>query len=102
HEAEMLDHALETVAALPPRMIAGDALEVLPRLASELPAGRALVVFHAATRAHVPQEHRAQFDEAIAALGQERPLFWLSLEAGALHPDPRVPARLPAHVLGLR
>jgi hypothetical protein len=102
HELDVLERALAIARPASPRMIAGDAAEVLPRLAAELPPGRAVVVFHAATRNHVPREHRDRFDGAIVALGRDRPLFWLSLEAGALALDPRVPRGLPAHVLGLR
>ena len=101
HEADLLDRALAVVAADPPRVLAGDAVEILPALAREFPTAQALVVFHAATRAHVPEPRREAFDEAIAALGRDRPLFWLSLE-GPLLPDVRVPPRVPLHVLGLR
>ena len=101
HQAELLDRALTTVAEKPPRIIAGDAVEVLPVLAQELPSGVALVVFHAATRAHVPESRRPAFDAAIEGLGRDRPLFWLSLE-GSLYADDRVPRRFGTHVLGLR
>jgi hypothetical protein len=38
------------------------------------------VVFHAATRMHVPGEQRAAFDEAIDSLGATGPLFHAWLE----------------------
>ena len=66
---------------------------MLPRLAGELPPGQARVVFHAATRLHVPRDRRDAFDAAIRSLSSTGPLWWLSVE-GAPKPDPRPqPAR---------
>jgi hypothetical protein len=80
-QAERLQRALDIVAADPPRLIAGDAVEHLPALEPELPSDRPLVVFHAATRAHVPAGRRGRFDRRIAELGRRRRLLHLSLEA---------------------
>lgn len=74
-EAEQLFAALESVAADPPTIIAGDAIDVCPALGKRLPPGEARVVFHAATRMHVPTERRAAFDEAIDAIGEDGPLY---------------------------
>ncbi len=104
NEAEwvLLERALDVVADDPPRVIAGDAIEVLPRLASSnLASGDPLVVFHAATRAHLPTDRREAFDQAIRDPGKGRRLFWLSLEG------PREPlaelagAPAPVHLLQL-
>lgn len=76
----LLTAATELVAARRPRIVAGDAIAALPALDAELPTDRPLVVWHAATRAHVPAEHRAAFGDAIAALGRRRPLYTVSLE----------------------
>ncbi len=77
----LLERALDLVVDDPPRVIAGDAIEILPRLPSaDLASGGPLVVFHAATRAHLPIDRREAFDQAIRELGRDRPLFWLSLE----------------------
>jgi hypothetical protein len=100
-QAELLDQALAVVGADPPPMIAGDAIEICPQVAAELPPGQPLVVFHAATRYHVPRTLRQQFDETIASLAEGRTLYWLSLE-GPLFPEPRMPAGVPLHVLALR
>jgi len=75
HEADLLAAALESVAKDPPTIIAGDAIDVCPRLAQRLPLGEPRVVFHAATRMHVPIERRAAFDEAIDAIGEHGPLY---------------------------
>ena len=102
NEAEwtLLERALDLLAADPPRVIAGDAIEVLPRLRSSgLAAGDPVVVFHAATRAHLPTDRREAFDQAIRDLGRGRPVFWLSLE-GTREPLSGL-AGSPVHLLQL-
>ena len=89
----LLASALEGVAADPPRIRAGDAIDVLPQVGQELPAGSARVVFHAAARLHVPRDRRGAFDAAIRSLSDTGPLWWLSVEDPP-RPDPRPqPAR---------
>lgn len=85
----LLAAALDVVAADPPRIVRGDAIDVLPDLAHSLPPGEPRVVFHSATRMHVPEDRLTAFDAAIMSLGESGPLWWLSLE-GALTPDPRL------------
>src|SRR6185436_14436447 len=46
-EADLLHHALDIVAADPPPIRAGDAIDVCPALSAELPPGEPRVVFHA-------------------------------------------------------
>jgi hypothetical protein len=101
HEAELLDRALEAVAADPPPVIAGDAIDLCPKLGQVTFSARPLVVFHAATRLHISQPRRSEFDAAVAALAGDRPLYWLSLE-GPLREEPRLAPLAPMHVLGLR
>ena len=73
--------ALDAVAADPPAILQGDAIEVLPRLdADRLPDDVPLVVFHAMVRVHVPADRRAAFDSAIATLGGRRRLLHVSFE----------------------
>ena len=80
--------ACSVAAADPPPVRAGDAIDVLPKIAASLPPGAPRVVFHSATRMHVPAGRLAAFDAAIAGLGAGGPLWWLSLE-GTADPDPR-------------
>jgi hypothetical protein len=80
HEASLLHDALAIVASDPPSIRAGDAVEACPALAERLPPGEPRVVFHAVTRLHVPVERRDAFDAAIASLGRNAPLYWLSFE----------------------
>jgi len=93
-QRELLGRALAVAAADPPLIRAGDAVDVLPELAAGLPPGEPRLVFHAATRMHVPRDRRPAFDDAIRAVGATGPLWWVSVE-GSPKPDPRPrPARL--------
>jgi hypothetical protein len=95
-QRELLGRALAVVAADPPPIQAGDAIDVLPELAARLPAGEHRLVFHAATRMHVPRERRPAFDDAIRAAGETGPLWWIAVEVGP-QPDPRPqPSRMGA------
>jgi len=81
-DAGLLDAALTSLAADPPRLIAGDGIDVCPDLGRQLPSGEPRVVFHAATRMHVPPDRRAAFDQAIDSMGEHGPLFHVWLEPG--------------------
>ncbi len=89
-DADLLDAASAGLAADPPRLIAGDAIDVCPDIGRELPAGEPRVVFHAATRMHVPPDRRAAFDQAIDSIGDHGPLFhvWLEPEHVPHSPEP--------------
>jgi hypothetical protein len=78
-----LGQALDAVAADPPEIIGGDAIDLLPGLdARRIPTDADLVVFHSMVRIHVPRERRPAFDGAIAGLAARRRLFHVSLEHG--------------------
>jgi hypothetical protein len=95
----VLAAAVQLAAADPPPIRAGDAIDVLPDIASTLPAGEPRVVFHSATRMHVPADRLDAFDAAIASLNDTGPLWWLSIE-GSADPDLRPhPARRGAGLL---
>ena len=96
--------ALDAIAADPPEILQGDAIELLPRLdlerlADDIP----LVVFHAMVRIHVPADRRAAFDAAITALGERRRAARLTRDRSTgLAPRPnRTPAH-PARLTGRR
>ncbi len=63
--ARALSAALADAAADPPAIRAGDAIDVLPCIGREMPAGEPRVVFHSATRMHVPANRLDAFDAAI-------------------------------------
>jgi hypothetical protein len=83
HRARMaqLEQALAVVAAHPPRILAGDAIELLPSLGSRIPDTVPLVVFHAMVRIHVEESRQEAFDRAIEGLAARRRLLHVSLEA---------------------
>lgn len=73
--------ALDAIAACPPTILQGDAIDLLPALdASRLADDIPLVVFHAMVRVHIPPERRDAFDGAIRDLGRRRRLLHVSLE----------------------
>jgi hypothetical protein len=76
----LLTTALELAAADPPPILAGDVIDVLPGIAGTLPAGQPRMVFHSATRLHVPAGRLAAFDAAIESAGDTGPLWRLSVE----------------------
>jgi hypothetical protein len=80
-QAALQDAALRVVADDPPRTVAGDMAVVLPEVVAGVPRGMPVVVFHSATRLHVPAERREGFDAAIAEIARDHELFHLSYEA---------------------
>lgn len=89
-QAERLEAALAVVAAAPPRLFARDATTGIEDVVDEVAGDRPLVLFHAATRAHVPAERRPAFDAALAAPGRRRPVLRIALEAtsrSSRHPE---------------
>jgi hypothetical protein len=88
--AALLTAALTEARNDPPVVITGDAIDVCPKIGRELPAGEPRVVFHAATRMHVPAERRVAFDNAIDSIGQDGPLYhvWLEPADAWHHPYP--------------
>jgi hypothetical protein len=82
--AAVLQQVLRLAQREPPRLVAGDALAVLPQVVAAAPADAALCVFHIATLAHFPLEARERFGALMAELGQQRELFWLSSEGVGL------------------
>jgi hypothetical protein len=79
-EAALLDAALESIAGEPPAIVAGDAIDICPRLGRQLPAGEPRVVFHFATRMHVPLGRQAAVDAAIDSIAATGPLYHAWLE----------------------
>lgn len=83
HEADLLNAALQVVADDPPRRLIGDASRCVEPAIRELSADLPVVIFHAATRAHVPPADRPGYDAAITRISETRDLFHLSLEGSA-------------------
>lgn len=101
-EAEwtLLESALDLILDDPPRVVAGDAIDVLGREAvTHAESAASVVVFHAATRAHLSIDRRDALDSAIRDLAQRCHVFWLSLE-GTREPLVEL-AGSPGHLLRL-
>ncbi|MEV6812880.1 DUF2332 domain-containing protein [Micromonospora sp. NPDC051296] len=80
HQAAQLQAAMDVVAADPPRVLRGNAIEIGPKVAATLPPGLPRLVVHTATRIHVPAEDRPAFDAAVASFGVHGPMLHLALE----------------------
>jgi hypothetical protein len=88
--AALLAAALTEAQKDPPPILTGDAIDLCPEIGRALPAGEPRVVFHAATRMHVPTERRMAFDDAIDSIGENGPLYhvWLEPSTAWHHPYP--------------
>ena len=88
HRRARLREAAAVVAADPPSLVRGDALDDLPALAARAPAGATLVVFHTSVLYQVPPERRAAFAERVRQL----PGHWIANEAPDVLPYDDLPA----------
>lgn len=77
-----LREAAAIVAAEPPRLVAGDLVEELARLAAEAPAGATLVVLHTAVIAYLGEEDKRRFVAEVRRLDGH----WLSVEGRSVVP----------------
>ncbi len=75
-----LRRAIEIARRDPPRVVAGDYLELLPGVLAECPRDGLVVVFHSASTAYLPREDRERLRATIEREGDERPLAWISYE----------------------
>lgn len=84
---ERLRAAAALARAARPRIVAGDALELLPELIAEAPAGATLCVYHTHVTYQLSPELRGRLDELLGREGRRRRLLRLSCEGfGAEHP----------------
>lgn len=72
--------ALLVAAADPPDVVAGDAVGGLDDALAPAPHDAHVVVSHTWTLAYLDQERRLDFDDRLAALGQQRAITRLGLE----------------------
>ncbi len=77
-------HRFETAVSLvrrdPPRIVAGDALEVLPRLIEEAPGDVALVVLHSFVLNQFTEGGRREFDQILRSASQGRTIHRIGVE----------------------
>nr|WP_251140962.1 DUF2332 family protein [Cellulomonas dongxiuzhuiae] len=74
--------ALAVARTDPPRVVAGDLLDVLPALASQAPRDATLVVLHSAVLAYLTPQARGSFVDLVGTL----PGHWLSNEGARVLP----------------
>ena len=80
--AARLQAAIGVALDHPPELIKGDAIEVLPKVVEEAPAGSTLCIFNNWALTYFPQEDRRKFGEIIEQLSATRDIYWLSAEGG--------------------
>ena len=68
----------------PARIVAGDAVGVLPRVLAGIPPQQRIIVLDAYTAVFLPPQRRAELAGVLAEAAQTRPVTWVSL-------DPLVP-----------
>ncbi len=83
-QTQLMRAALDLAAREPVSILAGDAVEVCTVWAQSIPAGDTRIVFHCATRMHVPDERRGLFDRSIDDLGRDGPLYRIAIEGDGL------------------
>ena len=79
--------AAAVVAAEPPLLLRGDAVDDLAALAARAPAGATLVVFHTSVLYHLFEPRRAAFVEVVRRL----PGHWIAAEAPDVLPHGPLP-----------
>ncbi len=80
HRAELFERAVQVAKAHPPRLIAGDAVELLPGILANVPRDAVPVLFHSFAITQFSTEMRALLSEQFLAASRERPLYRLSIE----------------------
>jgi hypothetical protein len=98
--------AVEIARADPPRLVAGDLLEVLADLVAEAAEHGPVVVFHSAVIAYLEPPDRTRFQRLMTGLVDAGRCHWVSNEGPRVLPDvtatgPELPADHPAFVLGV-
>lgn len=77
---ELLDAALSVARDHPPNVVAGDAVDDLPRHVRAAPDDATLVVFNTAVLYQLPDDEQEALRGTLATLGDEREIYWLSGE----------------------
>jgi len=78
--AEQLERAVALAREDPPRLVAGDALALLPRMLDEAPRDATVCVFDTFVAIQLAAEQRAQLTALLAAASIERELFRVSVD----------------------
>jgi hypothetical protein len=85
--AELLQQAVQVAQQDPPRLLAGDALDILPEVLATIPPDQAVCVFHTHTINQFPPEARARLSMLLAKHAFGRKLYRVAIEwLGETHP----------------
>jgi hypothetical protein len=84
---QRLNDAVAVARRDPPRIVAGDAREVLSDVVLSAPADAHVVVFHTWVVTYFLRDQRADFFALFDELGRQRDLTWLSGESPGTIPD---------------
>ena len=76
--------AVDIARRHPATIIAGDAVDVLPRVLASIPAEQRIIVVDAYTAVFLPRQRQAELADVLAEAAQARRVTWISL-------DPLVP-----------
>jgi hypothetical protein len=76
----LLVRAAEIAKADPPRLIAGDAADILPSVAESIGLDLPLIVYHSFTMNQFGTEKRESLEDAFCRIGARRPLTRVGLE----------------------
>ena len=77
---ERLEAAVKVARRVGPQVIAGDAVDDLPRALDALPSGHRVVTTSWVLN-YLPEARRTQFVQTLAELGRSHPLSWVSYES---------------------
>ncbi len=89
--AQKLERALDLARKHPPRVLAGDAVDLLPGILAALDARTAACVFHVFTLTQMSGRARARLSAVLREAGRRQPLLRVSYEwLGGAHPEVRV------------
>jgi hypothetical protein len=78
--AELLQQASQVAQQDPPRLLAGDALDLLPEVLGTIPADQTLCVFHTHTMNQFPPEARSRLSALLAEHAAGQDLYRISIE----------------------
>jgi hypothetical protein len=87
---ELFRAAAALARAAPPRLIRGDALQVLPQIVRRAPVSALVCVFHSHATYQMSAAWRREFERLLADLGRGRALVHISLEWLGDDPGPRL------------
>lgn len=80
HRAPLLQSAINVVRQDPPKLVRGDALDLLPEVLEVVPAGATACVFHTFTVNQFSEEARRRFGDLLRKHANKRDLYRISIE----------------------